>query len=112
MPSNKTQATHRAIVLGVLSRHIGRGNGISVRELAKNTDLRPRNIRLYITDLRDDGHAICGTPRDGYFIAETAEELNTTCEFLHNRALHSLALEAKLKKIPLPDLLGQLHLQT
>lgn len=112
MPINKHHATHRALVLGVLSRHVGRGNGISMRNLEIQTDMLARNIRLHISDLRDDGHAVCGTPRDGYFIAETPEELEETCEFLRNRAMHSLGLEAKLRKIPMGDLLGQLHIPT
>lgn len=108
---NKPGAS-RSIVLTVLSRHIGKGNGISMRELEQQLDMLPRQVRIYISDLREGGHAICGTPKDGYYIAATAAELQATCEFLHNRALHSLALEAKLKKIPLPDLLGQLHIPT
>lgn len=103
---------HKSRVLSVLQRHIGRGHGISVKQLAQQTELPPRTLRTQISDLRDDGIAICGTPRDGYYIAETAEELEDTCTFLHNRAMHSLALEAKLKRIPLPDLLGQLHVPT
>lgn len=107
MPNNQ-----RSIVLTVLSRHIGSGNGIPMRGLEQQLDMLPRQIRQHISDLREDGHAICGHPKDGYFIAETAEELQHTCEFLHRRALHSLALEARLKKIPLADLLGQFHLPT
>ncbi|MDO9053816.1 MAG: HTH domain-containing protein [Sulfurimicrobium sp.] len=101
-----------ALVLTVLSRHVGCGNGIGMKELARQLDLFPRIIRTYISDLREDGHAICGTPRDGYYIAATADELQTTCDFLHNRAMHSLTLEAKLKRIPLADLIGQLHIPT
>ena len=112
MASNKNQATHRSMVLTVLSRHTGRGHGISMRELETQTDLLPRLLRRHISDLRDDGHAICGTPADGYYIAATPEELKATCGFLRSRALHSLNLEAKLMKIPLSDLLGQLHLPT
>lgn len=101
-----------ALVLTVLSRHIGKGNGIGVKELSRQADLNPRQVRHYISDLRDDGHAICGTPRDGYYIAASAAELQATCEFLHGRAMHSLTLEANLKRIPLADLLGQLHIPT
>lgn len=101
-----------AFVLTILSRHIGKGHGISMRELERQTDMLARCIRSHISTLREDGHAICGTPTDGYYIAATAEELNATCEFLHNRAMHSLALESKLRKIPLSDLIGQLHLPT
>jgi len=103
---------HKAIVLQVLSHHIGKGRGISMRELEQRIDLTPRLIRRQITLLRDDGNAICGTPQDGYYIAADARELEETCDFLHERALHSLKLEAKLRKIPLPDLLGQLHVPT
>jgi len=102
----------RALVLRVLSRHIGKGNGIGVKQLAEQLDMFPRLVRTHISDLREDGHAVCGTPKEGYYIAATARELQETCEFLHTRAMHSLTLEAKLKRIPLADLIGQLHLPT
>ena len=102
----------KELVLRVLSRHIGKGNGIGMRELEQQLDLMPRHIRQYISSLREDGHAICGTPRDGYYIAATPDELEETCIFLRNRALHSLSLESRLRNIPLPDLIGQLHLRT
>ena len=107
MPNN-----YRSIVLTVLSRHIGNGNGISMRGLEQQVDLSARKIRVHISDLRADGHAICGTPEQGYFIAETAAELESTCEFLRSRAMHSLMLESKLRNIPMADLLGQLHVPT
>ena len=59
-----------------------------------------------------DGVAVCGTPETGYYIAATAAELDQTCAFLRSRAMRSLTLEARLRQIPLPDLLGQLHLRT
>lgn len=103
---------HNANLLTVLSRHIGSGNGIAMRQLQMQIGVTPRMIRKHISELRDDGHAVCGTPKEGYFIAETAAELQHTCEFLRSRAMHSLSLESKLRKIPLSDLLGQLHLPT
>jgi len=99
-------------LLNLLSRHIGKGNGIGVRRLAVLADTTERNVRTLISGLRDEGHAICGTPKHGYYIAATPDELKDTCSFLRRRALHSLGLEAKLRNIPLPDLLGQLHLPT
>ena len=104
--------TSASQLLTLLSRHIGKGNGIGVKSLALQLDTTERHIRTLVESLRDEGHAVCAHPSTGYYIAETAEELSHTCDFLHNRALHSLALEAKLKKIPLPDLLGQLHVPT
>jgi hypothetical protein len=76
------------------------------------TQLLARGLRTMISELREDGHAICGTPRDGYYIAATPQELQETCEFLRERAMHSLHLESRLRKIPLADLLGQLHVPT
>lgn len=102
----------KAIVLTVLSRHIGKGNGISVRQLEQQLDMLPRQIRHHISDLREEGHAVCGTPADGCYIASTPDELEQTCDLLRSRAMHSLVLESRLRKIPLPDLIGQLHVPT
>jgi len=99
-------------LLNVLTRHIGKGNGIGVKALATQLDTTERHVRTLTSELREDGHAVCGTPQDGYYIAATAEELQNTCEFLRSRAMHSLTLESKLRRIPLTDLLGQLHLPT
>lgn len=99
-------------LLTALSGHIGKGNGISVKVLAQQLSVQERHIRTLVSDLRNEGNAICGTPKHGYYIAATAEELEQTCSFLHNRAMHSLTLLSRLKKIPLPDLLGQLHVPT
>lgn len=99
-------------MLSTLSHHIGKGNGIGVKQLAQIHAIPERQVRHLISALRDDGQAICGTPADGYFVAATPEELQDTCEFLRSRAMHSLGLEAKLRRIPLSDLFGQLHLPT
>lgn len=99
-------------VLGLMQKHIGRHNGISAALLAKLLDCPERYIRHQISDLREDGVAICGTPGTGYYIAATPEDLEETCQFLRGRAMHSLHLEARLRKISLPDLIGQMHLKT
>jgi biotin operon repressor len=99
-------------LLNVLSRHIGKGYGLGVAALALQVGLQQRQVRKFITDLRQDGVAVCGTPTHGYYIAGTAEELEETCQFLRRRALHSLTLESRLRKVPLADLVGQLHLRT
>lgn len=99
-------------LLTVLTRHIGRGNGITVYTLATELHTTERQVRTLVSELRMAGHAICGHPRDGYYIAETPEEMEETCQFLRNRAMHSLQLESRLRNIPMPDLLGQLHVPT
>lgn len=107
----------KADVLGALSRHIGKDNGATARALVREIkpdggDYHDRLLRTYITELREEGAAICATPKHGYFIAATWEELEESCAFLRSRALHSLRLEAQLRRIPLPTLLGQLNVET
>jgi biotin operon repressor len=99
-------------VLAVLAAHVGRGRGIGAHPLAETVGVTERRLRACISQLREEGVAVCGHPKSGYFIAATAEELEESCQFLRSRALHSLAIEARLRKIPLPDLIGQLHLPT
>lgn len=98
-------------VLNALSRHQGRDKGISAKRLAEQLDMVPRRLRKLISELRDDdGVAICGTPSTGYFMAVTPEELQASCDFLEHRALHSLRLLSRMKKVSLLDLMGQLRL--
>jgi transposase len=92
--------------------HIGKGHGIKCTDLAQQLDVPERQVRTLVSEAREDGIAICGTPATGYYVAATSEELNETLEFLKNRALHSLQLASRLSKIPLPDLMGQMHLRT
>ena len=99
-------------ILVALTCRIGKDRGISVKGLALCNGICERRVRSYISQLRSEGYAICGTPETGYYMAQTAAELEQTCQFLRSRAMHSLMLESKLRKIPLPDLLGQLHLKT
>ncbi len=99
-------------VLIKLQSHIGKKAGIKAKFLAGQLDAPARQVRHLITELRMEGYAVCGHPRDGYFMAETAAELEETCQFLRGRAMHSLAAEAALRRIPMADLLGQMKLQS
>lgn len=99
-------------LVSILARHIGRENGISMANLAQEMGLSERMVRDEISALREDNHAICAHPTTGYFIAANTEELEATCQFLHDRAMHSLQLESKLRKIPMADLIGQMRLRT
>jgi hypothetical protein len=104
--------------LNALGRHIGRAQGVKASHLVReirggfDDDFTERRLRNYISELREDGIAVCGHPSTGYFIAATSEELEESCQFLRSRAMHSLVLESRLRKIPLPDLIGQLRLPT
>ena len=96
----------------LLERHIGRDRGITAAAIAATLGCPERVVRELVTELRQDGRAVCGHPADGYFIAATREELEETCAFLRSRAMHSLVLESKLRGMPLADLVGQLRLKT
>lgn len=109
-----------ATVLAALSCHIGAANGVKGARLAIEAGgldsiqahYAERQLREIVMQLRLDGHHVCATPEDGYFLAETAEELDRTCLFLHDRAMTTLKQIAAMKRISLPDLRGQLHLPT
>lgn len=96
-------------LLNHMQHHNGRENGVSAHRLADLLDTHDRAVRALITEAREAGHAICGTPKDGYFMAATPAELEETCAFLRSRAMHSLHLESQLRRIPLVDLLGQMQ---
>jgi biotin operon repressor len=106
-------AADRARVLAALSSHHGRANGINGRELAQICEISERELRHAISDLIiEDGVAVVGTPRSGYFIAATPEETNETVEFHKGRALHELLKASRLSGTPLLELAGQLRLKT
>lgn len=101
-----------ALVQLLSTRHAGKANGIGAEELATLLCVTERMLRSLITEARDQGIAISATPDTGYYIAQTPDEIEECCRFLRSRAMKSLHLEAQLRRIPLPDLLGQLHLPT
>lgn len=99
-------------LLAVLQRHVGAERGMSVEQLAVALAITPREVRKLVSAAREEGVAVCAHPKTGYYIASTAEELERTCAFLRSRAMHSLVLEARLRKTSLAELLGQIKLHT
>jgi hypothetical protein len=98
-----------AVLERLAHHHIGAARGVRARDLAAAVGCPERELRHVVSQLREQGVAVCGTPASGYFVAATADELTATCEFLRARALQSLHLEACLRHLPLPVLLGQLR---
>ena len=107
-----THPATKADLVMLLEAHIGRDRGMTAKAIAEALRVPERAVREFVTELRLEGIAVCGTPGDGYFIAATVDELEETCAFLRSRAMHSLVLESKLRHVPLPDLIGQLRLKT
>lgn len=103
-------------VLTVLARHIGAPQGITCRNLVRALNggesdaVLERQVRAAVVKLRSQGEHICGHPTTGYYIAENAAELDSTCLFLYQRAMTSLKQVAAMRRVSLPDLAGQLRL--
>ena len=107
-------APNAAQLLAALAPHQGASMGISVAALARKLGLEgecgQRTVRKLVAELREDGTAVCAHPSTGYFIAATPEELSSCCEFLHRRAMSSLRQAARMQRISLAELAGQLNL--
>ena len=112
------QEISRDSVLAELSFHIGKERGVRCADIVRAITWREptegdkRHVRHVIEDMRREGQHICGHPGTGYFIAANDTELNDTCNFLLNRAMTSLKQISSMKKVSLPDLHGQLRLNT
>jgi hypothetical protein len=109
-----------ATVLDALGSRIGEHNGITARDLVCEithcTDptkfaAKERQLRQAVEQLRLQGHRVCSHPESGYFLAESATELNRACGFLVDRAMTSLRQVCAMKRVALPDLRGQLGLE-
>jgi len=99
-------------LLAEMGKHVGAAKGVSAEYLAHALRVNPRHIRVLVTELRLEGAHICGTPGEGYYMAESPEDLVTTCEWLKSRALKSLLLASRMTKVSIPDLFKQLKLPT
>jgi biotin operon repressor len=106
------QSLKTRLIATLAEHHIGAEHGITGRALAAKLESDGRRVRKAIEHCRNDGIAICGLPSTGYYIAESPEDIEATCHFLRARSMTTLMLEARLRQLSLPDLLGQLHLPT
>lgn len=102
-------------VLSALQSRVGAVNGITATQLViemtdRTSAADERRLRDCVVFLRHQGHPVCATPGDGYFIAANDDELNETCQFLYGRAMTGLQQVSAMKKKALPDLAGQLGL--
>lgn len=112
---------NRVRILGKLAEHIGAHNAIGMAELYEAVFGRPwshkindtRALRILITILRDEGVPICSlstTSGGGYYLAAVGSELADFLRRGERRALSILARNARIKKVSLPNYLGQIKL--
>lgn len=105
-----------------LMEHIGRQNAIGMAELYEiiygagwaNRINDTRAIRKLITELRNEGRPICSVATStggGYYLAAAGSELEEYLKNNERRALRVLARNSRIKKIALPEYLGQMRLE-
>lgn len=104
-------ADRKTRMLEALTAHIGAANGATAAVLATKTHMDARTVRRTVTELIEDGIAVCSHPKTGYYVAANAAEINDAFLFHHKRALHELHKASRLASIR-PDLVGQLKLPT
>jgi len=113
------QATSR--LLQVLTRHVGEEKAVDAGTLyaevygerVKNKINQTRAMRTLITALRNKGVPIGSTSAQtggGYYLCRAGSELSAFCDRLTRRALTTLSMVAKVKKMSMPELLGQMKL--
>jgi hypothetical protein len=109
-------------LMEALFDHVGREHAVGMDVLyeavygnkvpQKINDTKP--LRKLITALRKQGKAIastCSSNGGGYYIPRAGSELDDYCRcMLHMPALRKLAMEAKIRKVSLPELIGQMSL--
>ena len=118
---NDNQRQTRELLLKEMTMHVGRSRAIGMGDLYERVFGRPyrskingtRALRKLVTDLREEGVAICSiadADGGGYYLASAGSELNDYCKTVRSRALKMLALESKLRKSTLPRILDEVQL--
>ena len=113
------QATSRLMI--ELSRHVGIEKALDMGELYSRVFGEPythkinhtRRLRTIITALRQKGVPIASTASKnsgGYYIVRAGSELDEYCGRIRRAALRKLFMESRLRKISMPELLGQINL--
>lgn len=108
-------------LLKILARHVGRARAVGMGELFQQVFDLPvahrindtRRLRELVTKLRLEGTAICSVVSQsggGYYLASAGSELDDYCSRLRKKALKELAQEALLRRLTLPELVGQISL--
>ena len=116
-----TMNANKFAILAVLSRHIGREKAIDMGALYssvfgkdwQNKISDTRTLRKIITILRKEGVPICSTSAKnggGYYIAAAGSELEDYLARLRRRSLTALWMESRIRRIGLPEMLGQMQM--
>jgi len=121
MKEKQHDLLYRNRLLAVMMNHIGAHNAIGMAELFQevwggiweNRINDTRALRQLVTELRFEGVAICSVSYKsggGYYLAAAGSELVQYLRRTEIRALKILMRNAKIKKVSLPNYLGQIKL--
>jgi len=108
-------------LLAILTRHIGSHKAIGMGELYfevfgeewRHRINDTRVLRKLVTQMRREGVPICSNATKnggGYYLPQAGSETKNYLHRNEQRALRILARNAAIKKITLPDYLGQMRL--
>lgn len=112
---------NRSRMLAELTSHVGEPNAIGMAGLYEAVFDRPwehrindtRALRRLVTVMRAEGVPICSVSSrsgGGYFLAAAGSELADYLRRTERRALLILQRNARIKRISLPNYLGQMKL--
>jgi hypothetical protein len=97
----------------ILSR-IGQGRESAVKEkyLSQETSLKGKEVREIIRHLiMFHGMLIASSPADGFWIAETEEEIREATRSLRHRGISILVRAAKLQRISVEEIFHQSRME-
>jgi hypothetical protein len=118
---DKDMEMYKYKTLSILADHSGEHRAIGMAELYEavfekewsNRINDTRRLRTVITSMRNEGVPICSVSNrngGGYYLASAGSELTEYLRRGEIRALKILARNARIKKIALPEYLGQMKL--
>jgi hypothetical protein len=108
----------RQRLYALMIQHIGPDKKVGMGELYEavigksysNRINDTRLLRKLVTEMRSDGMPVLSDGA-GYWLSASSSELNQYCERSKKRALSMLARCSRMKKVSLPDYLGQMRLE-
>ena len=106
----------------IMLQHIGPSQKIGMGELYEQVFGRPwnnrindtRQIRMLITQMKKEGQAVMSSSSStngGYWIAASGSELDAFVKKDKLRALKILSCISNMKKVSLPELMGQMLIE-
>jgi len=105
---SKEREHYKAVLLRELTQHVGAHRRIGMGELYQRVFGRPWSHR--INDTRDLVPIVSVSDRHGggYYLASAGSETEEYCARLRVQALKKLKMEARIRRIALPRLVGQI----